>query len=363
MPEFDYLVFIGRFQPLHNGHIHVINEALKKTEKLILLVGSSNIAPSPRNPFSFDQRKMMIEQAATRREIKAGMERLLIEPIRDTPYNDRDWIVNVQKSVDRIIARDCYGKSPESKSSVRVGLTGLKKDSTSYYLKMFPDWDAVDVKAQYGTLSATDIRRDFLRRAPHLPDTHLCTASTKFFLQEFSLTEDFKWLLAEAEFYDDYKARWGNTPYPVFINTVDAVVVQAGYVLLVERKHRPGQGLLALPGGHVNINETFDQAVVRELKEETRISDNRGEIPPARLASFINGTMTRVFDDPNRSERGRVVTQAYLFELPRQTSLFEVRGDDDAAHAQWHEIGSLDSRHLFEDHAAIIEEMTGTTID
>jgi len=359
MPEFDYLVFIGRFQPLHNGHIHVINEALKRTEKLIVLIGSSNIAPSPRNPFTFEQRKVMIEQAAFTREIKTDdVQRLIIEPIRDTPYNDRDWIVNVQKTVDRIVAPDY-----DEKKSPRIGLTGLKKDSTSYYLKMFPDWAPLDIKTQYGTLNATDIRRDFLRRAPRLPDAHLCPPSTKLFLQEFALTEDFKWLLAEAEFYEDYKARWGNTPYPVFINTVDAVVVQAGYILLVERRHKPGQGLLALPGGHVDINETFDQAVVRELKEETRIADGRGEIPPARLSSFINGTKTRIFDDPNRSERGRVVTQAYLFELPRQTSLFEVRGDGDAAHAQWYEIGALDSTMIFEDHAAIIEEMTGTTID
>jgi bifunctional NMN adenylyltransferase/nudix hydrolase len=357
MPEFDYLVFIGRFQPLHNGHVHIINEALKRTEKLIILIGSSNQAPSPRNPFTFEQRAEMINRTIDRREIKADAGRIIIEPLRDTPYNDRAWIVNVQKTVDRIIDGHKTEKPP------RIGLTGFKKDNTSYYVKMFPDWHAVDVKAQYGTLNATDIRRDFIRRAPHLPDTHLCPTGTASFFSEFMLTDAFKWLVAEAEFYDDYKAKWGITPYPVFINCVDAVVVQAGYVLLVERAHRPGRGLLALPGGHVEVNETFEQAVIRELKEETKIADGRGEIPPARLASFINQTQTRIFDDPHRSERGRVVTQAFLFELPRQTKLFEVRGSDDAAFAHWHEIGTLSSTSLFEDHAAIIEEMTGTIID
>ena len=69
------------------------------------------------------------------------------------------------------------------------------------------------------------------------------------------------------------------------------------------------------------------------------------------------------FDDPFRSERGRVVTQAFLFNLPSRTSLFSVRGDDDAATARWVELGSLKAEHFFEDHASIIREMTGALID
>jgi bifunctional NMN adenylyltransferase/nudix hydrolase len=118
-----------------------------------------------------------------------------------------------------------------------------------------------------------------------------------------------------------------------------------------------------LPGGHVDPGERFRDAAIRELKEETRIADARGEIPPGMLGSFIVDEKTRLFDDPHRSERGRVVTQAFLFELPARKQLFAVRGDDDAASARWRELGALRADEFFEDHAAIIHEMTGATLE
>ena len=142
----------------------------------------------------------------------------------------------------------------------KVGLIGHGKDGTSYYLRMFPDWDSVDVVTQHGTLNGTDLRVEYFRRMPRLPDVHHCPKATIDFLARFMLTDTFKWLLAEAQYYEDYKAAWGKTPYPVFINCVDAVVVQSGHILLVERAHHPGQGLLALPGGHVNPDENFRDA-------------------------------------------------------------------------------------------------------
>ena len=40
-PDFDFLVFIGRFQPFHAGHQAVIDTALARAERVIVLVGSS----------------------------------------------------------------------------------------------------------------------------------------------------------------------------------------------------------------------------------------------------------------------------------------------------------------------------------
>ncbi len=356
----DYLVFVGRFQPLHNGHVHVINEALKRARKVIVLVGSSNAARSPRNPFSFAERRQMILDAATRDDIRAGMERLIVRAVPDFRYNDAAWIAHVQRTVDEAVRTD---RGVANTRTAKIGLIGHRKDGSSYYLKMFPEWTSVDVPAQHGTLNSTDLRQDYLRRAPRIPSTHLCPQTVIDFLAQFMLSDEFKWVLAESTFYRDYKAAWGRTPYPVFINCVDAVVIQSGHILVVERAHHPGKGLLALPGGHISPDETFREAAIRELKEETRIADARGEIPPAMLASFIDETKTRLFDDPYRSERGRVVTQAFLFNLPSRTSLFSVRGDDDAANARWVELGRLKAEQFFEDHAAIIREMTGALID
>ncbi|KZC79458.1 adenylyltransferase/cytidyltransferase family protein [Sphingobium yanoikuyae] len=60
MNKIDSGVFIGRFQPMNIGHEHVIARALENAERLIVLVGSANVARDPRNPFSFAEREAML---------------------------------------------------------------------------------------------------------------------------------------------------------------------------------------------------------------------------------------------------------------------------------------------------------------
>jgi bifunctional NMN adenylyltransferase/nudix hydrolase len=133
--------------------------------------------------------------------------------------------------------------------------------------------------------------------------------------------------------------------------TVDAVVVQSGHILLIERKAQPGKGLMALPGGFLDANETLKSAVIRELREETRI-----KVPAPVLAGSI--TKTQVFDDPYRSARGRTVTHAYLIEL-KGDKLPKVKGGDDAAHAFWVPFAEVKPEMMFEDHFHIIQALVG----
>ena len=64
--------------------------------------------------------------------------------------------------------------------------------------------------------------------------------------------------------------------YPRPAVTVDAAIFAPCendmYVLLIERKHDPYSGFFALPGGFVDENETIENAVERELKEETSLA-------------------------------------------------------------------------------------------
>ncbi len=351
MTRADFGVFIGRFQPLHIGHEHVIRQALEQVSRVIVLVGSANVAPNPRNPFTFEQRAAMLRSAFGP---EIAEERLVVEPLNDHLYSDTAWVTEVQRRVNAIVveAGNGHGFRNLGSKDFRVALAGYGKDASSYYLKLFPEWDNVKIDSLFGTFSSTDVRGRYFQRIPEVPASIL-SAGVAAWLEEFKLSESFRTLLQEAEYLVEYPKQWGSGPFV----TADAVVVQSGHILLIERGRLPGKGLLALPGGFVDPHERIRDAAIRELREETAISDGKGQIPPAMLASFVEDHRTRVFDAPNRSLRGRVITHAFLFRLPERRKLFRVKGSDDAAHAQWYRLGDLSPEMFFEDHWSIIEEM------
>jgi bifunctional NMN adenylyltransferase/nudix hydrolase len=351
MSKTDFGVFIGRFQPLHLGHEHTIQHALTHVGRLIILIGSANIARNPRNPFSFDERKEMVRNAFPY-EVAQG--RVIIEPLDDHLYSDTAWVTEVQRRVNAIVIDkgNNGGFQNAGIKDFKVALTGFGSDATSYYLKLFPEWDNVQVDSAYATYHATDIRGRYFQRIPEVPNSALSKGVCEL-LEQFKKGPHFRTLLEETEYLADYPKQWGKGPFV----TADAVVIQSGHILLIERGRLPGKGLLAVPGGFVDPGERIRDAAIRELREETAIADSKGPIPPAMLASFIEDVRTHVFDAPNRSLRGRVITHAFLFRLPERRQLFKVKGSDDAAQAQWYRLGDLSPNMFFEDHWSIIEQM------
>ena len=84
--DYRYLVFIGRFQPFHFGHKTVIDEALKRADNVIMLIGSANLPRSLRNPFSVAERTAMIKGAyseadAARIHCVDSMMRCIMTPV------------------------------------------------------------------------------------------------------------------------------------------------------------------------------------------------------------------------------------------------------------------------------------------
>lgn len=353
----DFLAFIGRFQPFHLGHRHVIRTALERARHVIVLVGSPNVSRSVKNPFTLEEREAMIRAVFPR---EAGEGRLIIKSIDDYLYNETAWITAVQRAVTQTVIEtgNAGGIALHGTRDFKIGLVGHLKDASSSYLQAFPDWDLVEIEAPYGTFGATDIRRDYFRRAPILPrDT--CPPEVVELLEAFRLTPQFAWLVAEAEYLAAYAKSWDVAPYPPTFVTVDCVVEQSGHVLLVRRREQPGKGLLALPGGFIGAGERLRDAAIRELREETSIADAKGPIPPAMLASFIEDASTRVFDAPDRSARGRTITHAFLLRCPSRRKLFKVKGGDDAEHAAWYRLADLEPRQFLDDHWFILRTMTG----
>ena len=80
---------------------------------------------------------------------------------------------------------------------------------------------------------------------------------------------------------------------------MSAAIARDGKVLLVRRARPPANGLYSLPGGLVEIGETLHEALVREIREETRLT-----IEPLGLAGFRE---TIIRDPDNRIERHFVI--------------------------------------------------------
>jgi len=87
------ILFLGRFQPFHNGHLEAVKYLCRMGE-VIIAVGSAQCAGTFRNPFAFKEREMMIRSALE----EAGLEILEILPVKDI-YNHQRWAEHVQASV------------------------------------------------------------------------------------------------------------------------------------------------------------------------------------------------------------------------------------------------------------------------
>ncbi len=72
-------LIVGRFQPLHKGHLAAIREALSKCDDLIVVIGSAEDSHTERNPFTAGERFQMLISSLTSKE----RSRIFIVPIRD----------------------------------------------------------------------------------------------------------------------------------------------------------------------------------------------------------------------------------------------------------------------------------------
>ncbi|EJL31222.1 cytidyltransferase-related enzyme [Caulobacter sp. AP07] len=343
MTRYAYVAYVGRFEPFHLGHLSVIRRALDEAPRVIVLIGSAEAPRSARNPWTFEERAVMIRAA-----LGPDAGRLIIRPLVDHLYNETAWIADVQDSVAAAIAQD------GGAASASVALIGHEKDASSYYLRAFPQWALIDVD-QTAMLSATDLRRHLFADDPgalRLLEANV-PGPVLGMIQAFRTTEAYGRVADEFAHVEAYKAAWAVAPYaPTFV-TADAVVVHSGHVLLVKRKAQPGKGLWALPGGFVNPRETVLDAALRELREETRL-----KLPAPVLRGGLKAQ--GVFDHPDRSLRGRTITHAFHFEFPAGP-LPAVRGGDDAARARWTPVAEARRMRgaLFEDHFHILEHFLG----
>lgn len=146
----------------------------------------------------------------------------------------------------------------------------------------------------------------------------------------------------EAEVADEaeFLRRYPSEKYPKASNTVDVVIFTVIdndlKVLLIERAGHPFQGMLAIPGGFLDVGDAFkdqgedlETAAARELEEETGL-------PPG--SCFIEQLYT--FGKPYRDPRTRVITVAY-YALMRPDLAGKIKAGSDARSVSWYSVASL----------------------
>ena len=109
-------------------------------------------------------------------------------------------------------------------------------------------------------------------------------------------------------------------------------------ILLIQRKNPPFQGMWALPGGFMEIDETLEETAARELEEETGLKN-------------VDLKQLKTFSQVDRDPRTRLVTVVFYGMVSLENS--DAKGSDDAERAEWFAVDNLPP--LGFDHGQIID--------
>lgn len=129
--------------------------------------------------------------------------------------------------------------------------------------------------------------------------------------------------------------------YPRPAYSTDAAIFNNSKILLIKRGHYPFEGLWALPGGFMDMDETPEHAASRELEEETGLI-------------IKNLKQFRTYGTIDRDPRHRTITTVFYHQLKDGESS-NIKAGDDAAEAQWYDIDDLPN--LAFDHNLVIKEL------
>lgn len=87
-------LFVGRFQPFHNGHLKIIRKIIRECESVVIIIGSAQEHGTPMNPFSADEREAMIRLALK----SEGITQYELVKLNDINDNDR-WVKHLESKL------------------------------------------------------------------------------------------------------------------------------------------------------------------------------------------------------------------------------------------------------------------------
>lgn len=405
--KYDIIVTVGRYEPIHKGHIPTFVKAANLASTVVCVIGSANRPRDPKNPFSAKEREVMITDALLEENPNLFSDnKVKFISVEDTFYLDNEWYRRVKTRVQELEKEVIKKKQEKYKSVIEslletieqngitaterafdvhlelhgtlntisqlilsyrnavkesntcnIAVMGHMKDKSSEYLNNL-NWPLIDIGAFVGDteaeddspISATDIRDLWFCGKLSYARSNLME-TTYNTLKNYPKSEFFD-LQAEWNEIQKYRSENQVGPNVVQFLTADAVVIRGDEILMVRRGGPLGKGLWALPGGFKNYTETFFDSCVRELQEETKIKLSEHVI---RLSQKEE----KMFDYPDRSLRGTTVSMVYSFILDPSKPRPPVKGAYDAVQAWWFSYTDILAMRdqIFEDHLDMIEYM------
>jgi 8-oxo-dGTP diphosphatase len=116
---------------------------------------------------------------------------------------------------------------------------------------------------------------------------------------------------------------------------VGAIILDGDQILLEKRKNSPGKGKWAVPGGLVELGENVEQAVIREVKEETGL-----EVDEPRLVDVVNYV--------SLGEKGAVMYHYVIIDYLVTMKGGKLKAASDADALKWVPFNEVDEYDLTE---------------
>jgi len=273
-------LFVGRFQPFHKGHLEVINSMIqsKEIDEIIIGIGSSQVKDTFYNPFSADEREMMIKALVDNLDKK-------IYIIKIDDINNYDSLVEHVEKLCPEFHIVYFGNAITNKLFEEKGYK-IKKTTESGK-----------------TISGTEVRNLMIRGGnwkEYVPG---------------------KVIGVLEELGGESKIKEISTRYFKPNVCADIVVNYKGRgIILIQRGNEPFKDKWAFPGGHFDLNDyNLRECAIRELYEETGI---KVEVEDLKLI--------KEYADFGRDPRGPTISIAYYVEI----SEGDIKAGDDAKNIQ-----------------------------